>query len=143
MKNVRILQDFNYQLQTTDIVFNKDSYIVLVDNIVIGHFNLLFNIFGVKDKVSIDYELLESFRNKKYGFSFYQIIENYVVENFNPDEIILLVKYDNEKSKRIVEKNGFSVNYSYMEKINELGEMSNYITYSKTIEKENKKKLLK
>ena len=46
MKNVRILQDFNYQLQTTDIVFNKDSYIVLVDNIVIGHFNLLFNIFG-------------------------------------------------------------------------------------------------
>lgn len=127
-------------LKNTEIDFNKDSYIVSINDNIIGHFNLKPGIFNNKISISLEYELLKEYRGRGIGNYFLEIIENYVKNNFDMNEIILLIKYDNELSKLVAIKNGYSINYEYMDLMNLSGEMTNYIPFYKNIN--NKKKML-
>ena len=125
MDNIKIFQDPDCDLfNDTVIRFNKDSYIVSLNNVVIGHFNLLFDMLGIKNSISIEYELLKKFRNKGLGNDFYKIIENYVINNLKYNQIILFIKYDNNNSINIALKNNYKIDYMYTELMEKCGEMT-------------------
>lgn len=139
MEKINIFKDPNCLLKSDKVCFNKDSYIVSLNKTIIGYFNLSFNFIGLKDAIFIDYELLENFRNKGLGNYFYKIIEDYAIDNFEFEEIVLLIHYKNESSKKIANKNGFQVNYDYCEIIQNSGEIRGYSPFTKTITKNKKK----
>ena len=74
MNQVSIYHDPNCNLFKDSIIgFSKDSYIVSLNNQIIGHFNLIFDTFD-ENSILINYELLRDFRGLGIGNSFYQII---------------------------------------------------------------------
>lgn len=132
----KIYKNNGVKLNGTSIVFNKNSYLVEINNQIIGYFNV--NCFD--DAISFDYELLEEFQNNGLGNKFFQMIEHWIVENFSFQKILLLVKYDNEKSKSIVSKNDYNIDYNELEKMEMYGEMTMYFPFVK--EKAKVKKLV-
>lgn len=142
MDNINIYKDPNCDLfKESEIYFNKDSYIVSMNENVIGHFNLIYNLLG-KNMVSIDYELLEQYRGKKMGNLLFGIIESYVIENTEVDNIVLLIKSDNIKSKTIAENYDYSFDYGLSEWMGQYNEMPDYIPFCKNFKKVKQKKLV-
>ncbi len=126
LDNMKIYRDENCNLfKNSEIYFNKDSYIVSMNNNIIGH----FNITKVENNLLLDYELLKQYRNIGLGNYFFQTIEKYVSSNFEYEKIILIIKYDNKKSKSIALENNFSIDLDLIKKTKE--EMSMYNPYSK------------
>lgn len=111
--------------------FNKDSYIVSLDGNIIGHFNII----RLGDDISLEYELLPKYQNRRLGNLFLKGIEEYINNNFDFNKLLLLIKYDNKKSINVAINNGYQVDYSLTEKILETGEMSMYIPYFKNKQK--------
>ena len=127
---VEVFQDKDCNLFKDVVIhYNEDSYIVAIDGKIIGHFNVLI----INDTYSIEYELLKEFRGIGLGGKFLSIIENFVQDKFNVDEILLMIKYDNLKSIKLAKKNNYSIDYSLYEEI--IKEDSSYVPYTKRIEK--------
>lgn len=128
MENINIYKNPTCELfNNSSIVFNKNSYIVSLNNKIIGHFNLLIR----QNKILIEYELLEQYRGLGLGNDFYQIIEQYVENNFDYDEIVLLIRYDNDRSIKIATKNNYKINYTYVEEMATYGEMTMFNPFVK------------
>lgn len=131
MNQVSIYHDPNCNLFKDSLIgSSKDSYIVSLNNQIIGHFNLIFNTFD-KNSIIINYELLRSFRGIGIGNSFYQIIENYIKQNFEVNQLILLVHFTNIKSMKIAIKNDYKIDFDYLEEMERNGELNNYNPYVK------------
>ncbi len=128
MDNLRIYHDENCNLfKNSEIYFNKDSYIVSLNSKIVGH----FNVTKLGNDLLLDYELLKEYRNIGLGDYFFKIIEKYVVNNFEFNKIILMIKYDNEKSKNIAAKNDYKIDYEFISENDIYGEMTMYNPYSK------------
>lgn len=117
--------------KNSEIRFDNDSYIFKMNDNIIGHFNLI----ELKDFLSVEYEVLEKYRNQGYGTLMLGVIEEYVANKYDVDSLLLLIKYDNEYSLKIAKKRGYNRNYELSEEINETGEMTNYIPYVKMLHK--------
>lgn len=109
------------------VVFKDNSYHVILNEKNIGHFNLTF----VENRILIDYELLEQYRGVGLGTTFYQMIEKYVEANFEYKELILMIRYDNDRSIKIATKNNYKINYDYVEKMAADGEMTMFNPFVK------------
>ena len=130
MDNIRIYHDKNCDLfKNSEILFNEKSYIVSVDSMIIGHFNLN----QINDYIAIDLELLKDFQKKGHGGFFLYIIESYINNHFDFDKYLLLIRYDNKRSKYLAERNGYKIDYSFQEKND--GEMTMYNPYYKVKKK--------
>jgi RimJ/RimL family protein N-acetyltransferase len=128
MNQVNIYHDSNCDLFKDSLIgFSNDSYIVSLNDQIIGHFNLIFK----NEAIIINYELLREFRGMGIGNDFYQIIENYVKQNFEFKELMLLVHFTNIKSMKIALKNEYQIDYNYLEEMNYNGELTNYNPYVK------------
>lgn len=127
----KIYKNNGVKLKDTNIGFNDNSYIVEINHKIIGYFNI--NYFG--DDISFDYELLKEFRNKGIGNNFFRIIEKWIIANLDFNRILLLVKYDNEKSKNIVIQNDYYIDYNELENMEKDGEMTMYLPYVKQFSK--------
>jgi hypothetical protein len=137
MENIYIFQDPNCCLfKDTIINFNKNSYIVSLNGTIIGHFNLMSHFLNLEDCIAVEYELLPNFRNHKFGNTFYQIIETFISTNFDYNQLVLFIKYDNISSKHIALKQGFTINFEYAELMNQNGEMTNYSPFTKVLKKQ-------
>lgn len=132
----KIYNNNGVKLEDTNIGFNENSYIVEINQKIIGYFNI--NYFG--DDISFDYEILKEFQNKGIGNQFFKVIENWIIQNLEFKRILLLVRYDNEKSKKIVNQNDYFIDYNELEKIEAYGEMTMYLPFVK--EKSKVKKLV-
>ena len=135
---IKVFKDGNCELfKKTEINFNKNSYIVSIDDKIIGHFNAMFR----SDGVLIDYELLKEYRGLGLGNYFLSIIEEYLSNNFEFDKFLLIIKYDNELSQKVALYNGYTIDYDMAEKMSIDGEMTMFSPYVKINEKNNKKSL--
>ena len=142
MKVIRIFKNLNgLVLRETMFEFNSNSYVVSFNDTMIGYFNIRAGIPGHKKSVSVEYELLSNFRGNGLGKILLEVIEKYIKKNFDVEEINLLIKYDNEKSKKVAISNHFQINYEDMEIMALEGEMTNYYPFYKNISK-NKQKVL-
>lgn len=142
MEDIRIFKNLNcYSLKETMFEFNRESYIVFFNDTIVGYFNIRTGIPDHEKSVSVEYELLSKFRGNGLGKILLEVIEKYIRENFDVDEIDLLIKYDNEKSQKIAISNHYKINYDDMEMMALEGEMTNYYPYYKNISK-NKQKVL-
>ena len=122
----KVFQDDNCSLFKDAIInYDKNSYIVSIDDKIIGHFNIVI-INGI---YSIEYELLKEYRGLGLGTTFLNIIEDFVYKKFNIDRILLMIKYDNLASINLAKKNGYSVDYDLYEEITK--EDSSYSPYVK------------
>lgn len=131
MNQVSIYHDPNCNLFKDSIIgFSKDSYIVSLNNQIIGHFNLIFDTFD-ENSILINYELLRDFRGLGIGNSFYQIIENYIKQNFDFSQLVLLIHYTNIKSMKVAIKNDYQIDFDYLEEMERNGELNNYNPYVK------------
>ena len=126
LNNIKIYKDKNCDLfKNSEIYFSDNSYIVSMNNNIIGH----FNVTKLGNNLLLDYELLQQYRNIGLGNYFFQTIEEYVSNNFEFDKIILMIKYDNKKSNNIAIKNKFAIDLDLAEQMD--GEMKMYNPYSK------------
>lgn len=131
MNQVSIYHDPNCNLFKDSLIgFSKDSYIVSLNNQIIGHFNLIFDTFD-ENSILINYELLRDFRGLGIGNSFYQIIENYIKQNFDFSQLVLLIHYTNIKSMKVAIKNDYQIDFDYLEEMERNGELNNYNPYVK------------
>ena len=127
MSSLKIYQDDNCTLfKKCDLFFDKNSYIVATENNILGFFNLMTY---DKKTVLIDYELLKEYRNKGIGNDFYKMIEQYVIENFEYEKIILVIAYNNCRSTSIA----IHHNYSLDNDFDEQNEAHNHKIYIKRI----------
>ena len=131
MNQVSIYHDPNCNLFKDSLIgFSKDSYIVSLNNQIIGHFNLIFDTFD-ENSILINYELLRDFRGLGIGNSYYQIIENYIKQNFDFSQLVLLIHYTNIKSMKVAIKNDYHIDFDYLEEMERNGELNNYNPYVK------------
>ena len=138
MESIKIFQDSIHDLiKKADISFTNDSYIVSINDKIIGFFNAHIR----QNDMMIDYELLEEYRGIGLGNYFLSIIEDYLSTNFEFDRFLLIIRYDNEKSKKVALKNNYSIDYDISEEMSIDGEMTMYTPYMKTNEKNDKKTL--
>ena len=138
MEKIKIYKDENCDLfKNSQLCFTKNSYIVSINDNIIGFFNAHIR----QNDMMIDYELLEQYRGKGLGNYFLSIIEDYLSSNFEFDRFLLIIKYDNEKSKKVALKNNYNLDYTMSEEMSIDGEMNMYAPYTKTNEKNNKKTL--
>ena len=115
--------------EDTYITKSDNTYIVEEDSKIIGYFNLTF----LDNKVILDYELVKSLRNNHLGSHLLNVIEDYITDSYDVDEIILLIKYDNEKSMKIAKKNNYIIDYIFLENMD--GEMNSFKPYVKIFKK--------
>ena len=115
--------------EDTYITKSDNTYIVQEDNKIIGYFNLTF----LDNKVILDYELVKSLRNNHLGSHLLNVIEDYITDSYDVDEIILLIKFDNEKSMKIAKKNNYIIDYIFLENMD--GEMNSFKPYVKIFKK--------
>lgn len=124
--------DESYLKENDSLPFNHNkSRIVVVNNMPIG-FYTTYNILG---KLTLEYNLFKNNRNKNIGMAFVNIVTELAGrENEDYSTINLLIKYNNDKSIKVAEQNGYhlSSDMEFSETINE--EMSGYVVLEKTNE---------
>ena len=87
----------------------KTTHVYEVDDEIIGYFSLK----PMLGCLNIDYELLESYRNKGMGNKFLENITDYAAKKYaDIEKLMLLIEYNNIKSKKIAEQNGYDIDYS-------------------------------
>lgn len=134
---IEVFQNKNCNLfKDTVINYNENSYIVSIDGNIIGHFNVIL----IDDTYSIEYELLKEFRGIGLSNYFLHIIEKYVIDNFDTNRILLMIKYNNSASLKLAQENGYHVDYDLYEET--MQEDSSYIPYIKEKEYSLKKSLI-
>jgi len=127
MSSLRIYQDENCKkFKDCDLCFNKNSYIVSIESNILGFFKL---IEYDKNTVLINYELLKKHRNMGIGSDFLKIIENYVIENFEYEKIVLAIAYDNFRSLNIAIQQDYILDNDF----DEQNELHNHNIYVKRI----------
>lgn len=129
MSSLKIYQDDNCRLfKDCDLCFNQNSYIVSIESNILGFFKL---IEYDKNTVLINYELLKKHRNMGIGSDFLKIIENYVIENFDYEKIVLAIAYDNCKSMNIAIQQDYILDNDF----DEQNELHNHKIYIKKIDR--------
>ncbi len=126
MCSIKIYKDKNYDFSDCELSFDQNSYIVSINNKVIGYFRL--SIYNLKT-VLLDYELVKKYQKIGIGNYFYGIIEKYIIDNYDFEKIILMIKYDNISSIKIADENSYFIDYNLTEE----NEMHNSNVYMKTI----------
>lgn len=95
------------------ICFDKDAtHIYEVNDEIVGYFNLI----PMLGCINIDYEILEEFRNKGMGNFFLENITSYASKKYrNCEKLLLLIAYDNIRSKKMALKNGYTEDFSILD----------------------------
>lgn len=130
MSSLNIYKDENCKkFNDCDLYFDKNSYIVSIESDILGFFNLTEY---DKKTVLVDYELLKKHRDLGIGSEFYKIIEQYIMENFSYEKIVLAISYDNCKSINI------AINHNYIldNEFDENNEVRNHKIYVKKIKQQ-------
>ena len=108
----------------THITMSDKTHIVEENNEMLG----LFNTTPYDNKVIVDYELLPELRGKHLATHLLDIIEDYIIDTSEVEEILLLIKSDNEKSIKIATKNGYAIDHIFLEEnIDELNSSKPYV----------------
>lgn len=128
MSSIKIYKDENYDFGDCDLSFDKNSYIVSINNKIIGYFRL--SVYDSKT-VLLDYELIKKYQKKGIGNYFYKIIEKYIINNFDFERIILMIRFDNKASTKIADEHSYFIDYSLTEE----NEMHNFNAYVKSIKR--------
>lgn len=126
MSSIKIYKDKNYDFSDCELSFNESSYIVSINNKVIGYFKL--TMYDLKT-VLLDYELVKRYQKKGIGNYFYKIIEKYIIDNFDFERIILMIRYDNKASTKIANEHSYFIDSNLIEE----NELHNFNVYTKTI----------
>ena len=91
-----------YMLSNDDTIYNKLYLVKSLDNKVIGSLEL----DGVMNNLYINYCILKKYRNNGYCTRLLREITMYLLRKVK--SISLLIKEDNEKSKKLALKNGYN-----------------------------------
>lgn len=93
-----------------NIYFDRNTtHIYEVDDEIVGYFSLK----PMLGCLNIDYELLEKYRDKGMGNLFLENITHYASQKYQDiEKLMLLIEYNNIKSKKIAEKNDYEIDYS-------------------------------
>ena len=109
---IKIYQGCN-KILNGKIYFDKEkTHIYEVDGAIAGYFNLT----PMLNSINIDYELLEEFREIGMGNKFLEYISEYTGKKYSEyEKILLLIEYNNIKSKKIALKNGYEEDFFLFE----------------------------
>ena len=123
---IKLYQGYNKILKC-NICINKDTtHTYEIDDEIIGYFNLT----PMLGCINIDYEILEKFRNRGMGNFFLENISHYASIKYKEfEKLLLLIEYNNIKSRKIALKNGYTEDYFLLSDMD--NELSNKNVYTK------------
>ena len=111
----------------------KNKYLIVMDNEIIGYFSFFLR----EDCIVIDCEIFEQYQNKGYGTIALSEFEDFLGNLYEFDKYLLIIRYDNERSKKVALKSGYQIDYMLAEEMDEDGELTMYSPYVK-VKKKNK-----
>lgn len=123
-------KDFDLdQFQSEFVYFDvNNSNVVYYNSIIFGFYNV--KKIECDNLITIEYALVKRFRGYNIGQEFLHIIVNKVLkENSEYEKVVLMIKYSNTASKKVAQKEQFSIDIDLMERLSE--EISDYVPYSK------------
>lgn len=127
------------EFESKFVYFDKNnSYILYLNEAIIGFYNIVK--VDCDNIITIEYALLKSFRNMHLGQMFLDtIVDIASKQNKDTEKIVLMIRYDNDSSKRVASKDNFSIDIDLMERL--CDEIPDYIPYSKSNKYYQNKKL--
>ena len=113
------------------MAYTNKYFIVLNDNII-GYFS-----FFLRDNyMVIDCEIFDEYQNKGYGTIALSEFEEFIGNKYEFDKFLLIIRYDNERSKKVALKNNYKIDYLLIEEMDEYGELTMHSPYVKTKKKD-------
>ena len=122
--------DFNLgEFDSEFVHFDKNnSYIVYNKGILFGFYNVMR--IESESTLEIQYALIKTFRGNHIGQLFLnRIIDIVSKENADMKKIVAMIKYNNDISKKIAEKEQFTIDTGLLEQLEE--ELDGLVPYSK------------